>query len=181
MFRISTLGFASRVHARYLLIGLSPAIAIRALHLAAVATVREQNAERRSSACDIDEQCGVDGEKRAGQAIMVAKDESTMNDEKPKKPRRSAGPRGTRKGADTVAPSTTHARATTENPAIAIEHSSEIATPPTEDAEEIRRQAYELYLARGGVGGDDLSDWLEAERIVRTRRGSSGDGARDRA
>lgn len=111
---------------------------------------------------------------------MVAKDESTMNDEKPKKTRRSAGTRGTRKGTDTVPPSTTHARATTENPAIAIEHSSEIATPPTEDAEEIRRQAYELYLARGGIGGDDLSDWLEAERIVRTRHGSSDDGARNR-
>ncbi|HEU4787506.1 MAG TPA: DUF2934 domain-containing protein [Gemmatimonadaceae bacterium] len=111
---------------------------------------------------------------------MVAKDESTMNDEKPKKTRRSAGTRSTGKRTDTVPTSVTDARATTEAPAIAIEHSSEIATPPSADAEEIRRQAYELYLARGGVGGDDLSDWLEAERIVRTRRGSSGDGARDR-
>lgn len=103
-----------------------------------------------------------------------------MNDEKPKKTRRSAGTRSTRTRTDTAPTSMTDARATTEAPAIAIEHSSEVATPPSEDAEEIRRQAYELYLARGGVGGDDLSDWLEAERIVRTRRGSSGDGARDR-
>ena len=108
-----------------------------------------------------------------------------MNDEKPKKTRRSAGTRnagtrntGTRAAA--VPASMTDPRATTEDPAIAIEHSSEIVTPPSGDMEEIRRQAYELYLARGGVGGDDLSDWLEAERIVRTRRGSSGDGARDR-
>jgi DUF2934 family protein len=111
---------------------------------------------------------------------MFAKDKSTMNDEKPKKTRRSTGTRGTGKRIDTVPASMTEHRATNEDPAIVIEHSSEIATPPSQDAEEIRRQAYELYLARGGVGGDDLSDWLEAERIVRTRRGSSGDGARDR-
>ena len=103
-----------------------------------------------------------------------------MNDEKPKKTRRSGGTRSTGKRTDTVPHSMTEPRATTENPAIAIEHSSEIATPPSGDTEEIRRQAYELYLARGGVGGDDLSDWLEAERIVRTRRGSSSDGARVR-
>ena len=38
---------------------------------------------------------------------------------------------------------------------------------------EIRRRAYELYLARGGVEGDDLADWLEAERLVRSRRSGS--------
>ena len=103
-----------------------------------------------------------------------------MNDEKPNKTRRSAGTRSTGKRTGTVPASMTDPRATTEDPAIAIEHSSEIATPPSVDMEEIRRQAYELFVARGGVGGDDLSDWLEAERIVRTRRGSSGDGARDR-
>lgn len=103
-----------------------------------------------------------------------------MNDEKPKKTRRSAGTRGARKRTDTVPPSMTDSRATTEDRAIAIEHASELATPGSEDTEEIRRQAYELYLARGGAGGDDLSDWLEAERIVRTRRESNGDRAADR-
>lgn len=99
-----------------------------------------------------------------------------MNDEKPKKTRRSAGTRGSTKRIDSVPQSIANPPAT-EDRAIAIEHASEIAAPPSEDTEEIRRRAYELYLARGGVGGDDLSDWLEAERIVRTRRASSGDRA----
>jgi hypothetical protein len=30
--------------------------------------------------------------------------------------------------------------------------------------EMIERKAYELFLARGGQHGDDVSDWLEAER-----------------
>jgi len=32
--------------------------------------------------------------------------------------------------------------------------------------EEIRRRAYEIYLARGGEPGHDLEDWLQAEREV---------------
>ncbi len=31
-------------------------------------------------------------------------------------------------------------------------------------AEQIRLRAYELFLARGGAHGDDLADWLRAER-----------------
>lgn len=38
---------------------------------------------------------------------------------------------------------------------------SEVASPTIE---QIRMRAYELFLARGGAHGDDLSDWLEAER-----------------
>jgi hypothetical protein len=34
----------------------------------------------------------------------------------------------------------------------------------------IQAQAYAIYLARGGVHGDAISDWLEAERTVRQRR-----------
>lgn len=30
--------------------------------------------------------------------------------------------------------------------------------------EQIRERAYELYLARGGQEGNDVSDWLDAER-----------------
>jgi len=37
------------------------------------------------------------------------------------------------------------------------------------NAEEISRVAYELFERRGFVHGHDLEDWLEAERIVRTR------------
>jgi hypothetical protein len=31
----------------------------------------------------------------------------------------------------------------------------------------IQLRAYELFLSRGERHGDDLADWLEAERIVR--------------
>ncbi len=30
--------------------------------------------------------------------------------------------------------------------------------------EQIRRRAYEIYLARGGKPGDPLQDWLQAKR-----------------
>lgn len=36
--------------------------------------------------------------------------------------------------------------------------------------EEIQRKAYELYEERGRTDGNDLADWLEAERLVKTRR-----------
>lgn len=44
---------------------------------------------------------------------------------------------------------------------------------------EIRRRAYELYLARGSAEGSDLQDWLEAERLVRSRRGTSEQSTQD--
>lgn len=56
----------------------------------------------------------------------------------------------------------------TDKPPLPVAHMSDA---PTSDAEaleaEIRRRAYELYVARGRVGGDDLTDWLEAERSLR--------------
>jgi hypothetical protein len=45
------------------------------------------------------------------------------------------------------------------------------ATSSDLDAE-IARVAYDIFLARGGDDGDDLLDWLEAERIVHFRRAS---------
>ena len=33
--------------------------------------------------------------------------------------------------------------------------------------EMIEKKAYELYLARGCQDGSDVSDWLEAERLLR--------------
>jgi Protein of unknown function (DUF2934) len=39
------------------------------------------------------------------------------------------------------------------------------ASAPTDEAIAIR--AYELYCARGYVDGNDLDDWLEAERSLR--------------
>jgi len=42
-------------------------------------------------------------------------------------------------------------------------------------AEAIRARAHELYLQRGeGSSGDDMNDWLEAEREYHERRGESG-------
>jgi hypothetical protein len=44
----------------------------------------------------------------------------------------------------------------------------------------IRARAYELYLQRGeGGAGDEVNDWLEAEREYHERRGESGSEARD--
>jgi hypothetical protein len=36
----------------------------------------------------------------------------------------------------------------------------------------IRQRAYELYLARGSIGGSEMEDWLEAERQLRASRGA---------
>lgn len=38
-------------------------------------------------------------------------------------------------------------------------------TPQTE--QQIRDRAYEIYLARGGRNGDEVSDWLAAERELK--------------
>ena len=37
-------------------------------------------------------------------------------------------------------------------------------TAATIDRERIANRAYERYMARGGADGQDLEDWLEAER-----------------
>ncbi len=41
--------------------------------------------------------------------------------------------------------------------------------PDSKLEEEIRRRAYEIYLARNGSPGDECQDWLIAEREVRAR------------
>ncbi len=41
-------------------------------------------------------------------------------------------------------------------------HTSIEARRPSED--EIRRRAYEIYVARGGTPGHELDDWIRAER-----------------
>jgi hypothetical protein len=33
--------------------------------------------------------------------------------------------------------------------------------------QQIRQRAYEIYLARGGQEGDEVSDWLAAERELK--------------
>ena len=52
----------------------------------------------------------------------------------------------------------------------ALEHASSIP-PRAEDTSEnqalnhseVRRRAYEIYLGRGGLPGNELEDWLQAE------------------
>jgi DUF2934 family protein len=113
----------------------------------------------------------------------------TMADEKPKKPQKTATTtRAPRKRAssphsgDATSRDATSRDATTnangpmrnaETPMLAIEQSSEVARSVSDELDEIRRQAYALYLSRGGGDGSDLSDWLEAERIVRLRHSGS--------
>jgi Protein of unknown function (DUF2934) len=36
--------------------------------------------------------------------------------------------------------------------------------------DEVRRRAYEIYLQRGGVPGQELEDWLQAEREIESGR-----------
>jgi hypothetical protein len=55
-----------------------------------------------------------------------------------------------------------------------IEHAFEPAAPQSTgdttaaafDRERIAQRAYEIYLARGRADGQDLEDWLTAEREV---------------
>lgn len=39
--------------------------------------------------------------------------------------------------------------------------------------EQIERRAYELFLARGDAPGTSLSDWLQAERELKTELGEA--------
>lgn len=41
--------------------------------------------------------------------------------------------------------------------------------PGPVDRERIASRAYELFVARGGVDGQDLEDWLTAERELSER------------
>jgi hypothetical protein len=40
-------------------------------------------------------------------------------------------------------------------------------THPTYVDQQIRERAYEIYLARGGQDGNEVSDWLAAERELK--------------
>ena len=57
------------------------------------------------------------------------------------------------------------------NPTFAEKGSSAPArqTPPRPAVSEadVRLRAYELYLRRGAAPGDDLADWLQAERELK--------------
>lgn len=42
-------------------------------------------------------------------------------------------------------------------------------TPAELPIEEVRAEAYRLYVDRGGEDGHDIEDWLAAEALVRAR------------
>ena len=80
-----------------------------------------------------------------------------------KKPRnRSATPRIRPVDASTPTSAAEHAPAP---PEVAV------AQPSVASADVIRARAYELYVARGRSPGNELEDWLTAERAVH-----AGDG-----
>jgi len=43
-------------------------------------------------------------------------------------------------------------------------HAEDTSANHAPSREEIRLRAYEIYLERGGLPGDELDDWLRAER-----------------
>jgi hypothetical protein len=49
------------------------------------------------------------------------------------------------------------------------------STTATIDRDQLAQRAYELYLARGGEDGQDMEDWLNAERELRERNQSTTD------
>lgn len=36
--------------------------------------------------------------------------------------------------------------------------------------EQIRQRAYEIYVSRGGAPGDEVQDWLQAERELHSKQ-----------
>ncbi len=60
---------------------------------------------------------------------------------------------------------------TTAAPAAAADVARTTAAQAAPTMEEIARRAYEIYLQRGGQHGQDMNDWLAAERELRARRG----------
>ena len=51
-------------------------------------------------------------------------------------------------------------------PAMAVEERDRLLQSTRE--QEIRNRAYEIYLRRGAQPGDEVEDWLQAERELTT-------------
>ena len=86
----------------------------------------------------------------------------------------TAGEAGSRRGKKTDAAPTPRDVAE-ESAAI---YPDTFATPPT--PEQIAAEAYRIYCERGGGDGQDMDDWLEAERRLSARRMAQGGADRDR-
>jgi hypothetical protein len=60
-------------------------------------------------------------------------------------------------------------RTTTRRQATRRAADQEVDAPPASVARsEVERRAYERFMQRGGQHGDDVNDWLEAERELLT-------------
>ena len=51
-----------------------------------------------------------------------------------------------------------------KNETLKLHHAEDTSANHTPSREEIRLRAYEIYLERGGLTGNELDDWLQAER-----------------
>lgn len=51
---------------------------------------------------------------------------------------------------------------------------SRVVLDDTPSEHEIRKRAYEIYVARGANGGDPVADWRQAEEELRGRRALLG-------
>ena len=45
-----------------------------------------------------------------------------------------------------------------------------VAAQSSPSIEQIQERAYEIYLERGGADGNDMEDWLQAERELGVRK-----------
>ena len=45
-------------------------------------------------------------------------------------------------------------------------HTDDISANGAPNYDEIRRRAYEIFLERGGLPGEELEDWRQAEREI---------------
>lgn len=75
----------------------------------------------------------------------------------PRKPKAA----GVRTGKSKAKAATSRVAAT---PKVATTAATNGNGRPAPDAEMIRLRAYEVFMAREGAAGDELSDWLTAER-----------------
>jgi hypothetical protein len=96
--------------------------------------------------------------------LKMAKRKTT---EEPVTPQTPARRRAPAKKLTTTAPEPATANATTTAPGTTSEH-PRTASEPTQA--EIAEAAYYRHLNRGASGGDEFSDWVEAERELRQRR-----------
>lgn len=71
------------------------------------------------------------------------------------------------------------ARRKSENAIADLSGPANEATVGTVARERVAQRAYEIYLARGGVDGQDLDDWLNAERELAVDRTEEGSSSRD--